>query len=330
MEQSDPPLAQDGKPDIPGQPSVGARIVVADDQDDLLALMQDALEMEGYEVRAASNGQDALDFVLESPPDLVILDLWMPMKNGFEVCQALKENPLSQHLPVILLSGAADLDNKVQGLELGADDFVTKPVNLIELLARIRMILKRTKQSIDANPLTKMPGNASIQNKIAERISRGGPLAILYLDLNNFKAYNDVYGFAAGDQVLKTTGKLILDTVHARGAEGDFIGHIGGDDFIVVTNPDKMELLADVIISEYDRIVPSFYKEEDARRGKIIAKDRRGETVEYPLLGIAIGICHNSLKPLTSHAQVSQLGAELKKHAKSFGGSKHFIDRRKD
>jgi PleD family two-component response regulator len=319
-----------GKPNIPGPSAAGARIVVADDQDDLLAMMQDALEMEGYDVRAATNGQDALNFIMESPPDLVILDLWMPQKNGFEVCQALKENPLTQHLPVVLLSGAADLDNKVQGLELGADDFVTKPVNLVELLARLRMILKRTKKSIDANPLTKLPGNVSIQTKIAGAITGGQPMAVLYLDLNNFKAYNDVYGFDAGDKIIKASGNLIMETVRKRGGEGDFIGHIGGDDFIVVTTPDKMELLGEVIISEFDRMVPSFYKEEDAPRGNRIAKDRKGETVEYPLLGIAVGACHNTLKPITSHAQVSQIGAELKKHAKSFGGSKLVIDRRKD
>lgn len=318
------------KPNISGPSSPGSRIVVADDQEDLLEMMRDALEMEGYEVRTAVNGQEALDLVKEAPPDIVIVDLWMPIKNGFEVCQSLKESPLTQHLPVIILSGAADLENKVQGLELGADDFVTKPLNLIELLARIRMILKRTKKSIDANPLTRLPGNASIQTKIADGITAGGPLAILYLDLNNFKAYNDVYGFDAGDTVLKATGRLILETVQKRGAEGDFIGHIGGDDFIVVTTPDRMEILAEVVVSEFDRMVPSFYKEEDVKRGKIVAKDRRGKTVEYPLLGIAIGICHNTLQPLTSFAQVSQYGAELKKHAKSFDGSKYFIDRRKD
>jgi len=318
------------KPDISGPSSPGSRIVVADDQDDLLAMMRDALEMEGYEVRTAVNGQEALDLVMEAPPEIVIVDLWMPQKNGFEVCQALKENPLTQHLPVIILSGAADLENKVQGLELGADDFVTKPLNLVELLARIRMILKRTQKSIDANPLTRLPGNASIQAKIADGITAGGPLAILYLDLNNFKAYNDVYGFDAGDNVIKSTGRLILETVQKRGAKDDFIGHIGGDDFIVVTTPERMEILAEVVVSEFDRLAPSFYKEEDIQRGKIIAKDRRGETVEYPLLGIAIGVCHNTLQPLTSFAEVSQFGAELKKHAKSFSGSKYFIDRRKD
>lgn len=319
-------------PQIPGPASPGARIVVADDQDDLLAMMQDALAMEGYEVSGAHDGQEALDIVAQSLPDIVIVDLWMPRKNGFEVCQALKENPETQHLPVVLLSGAADLQNKVQGLELGADDFVTKPVNLVELLARIRMILKRTRKSIDANPLTKLPGNASIQTKITTCIAGKGPLAVLYLDLNNFKAYNDAYGFEAGDRVIQATGRLILDAVHKKGAPGDFVGHIGGDDFIIVTQPDAMEALAREIVSRYDDMAPSFYRKEDAQRGRLLSKDRKGNSVEFPLLAIAVGVCHNRLKPLESFAQVSQIGAELKKYAKSLEGdkSRYVLDRRRD
>jgi diguanylate cyclase (GGDEF)-like protein len=317
---------------VPGTSTPGANIVIADDQDDLLAMMTDALQMEGYNVRGAPDGQRAIELVRDMPPDLVIVDLWMPQKNGFEVCETLKNDPATQHLPLILLSGAADIENKVQGLELGADDFVTKPVNLIELLARIRMILKRTKKSIDANPLTKLPGNASIQAKIAAAIAAGGPMAVLYLDLNNFKAYNDVYGFDAGDKVLLSTGRIIVDAVKTKGGGTDFVGHIGGDDFIIVTRPEHMEAIAREIVSVYDKTAPSYYKEEDAARGKIIAKDRRGETVEYDLLSIAIGLCHNNLKPIESMAQVSQTGAELKKYAKSLdqAGSRYVVDRRKD
>ena len=180
--------------------SVKASLIVADDQEDLLALMVDALEMEGYAVRAACNGQQALDLVHAAPPDIIVLDLFMPLKDGFVVCKELKEDPEYQHVPIILLSAANSRENKIQGMELGADDFVTKPVDLIELLARIRMILRRTRQGLDANPLTRLPGNVSIQNCISKALAAKKSIAVLYLDLNNFKAYNDAYGYKAGDR----------------------------------------------------------------------------------------------------------------------------------
>ncbi|MFC1679327.1 response regulator [Elusimicrobiota bacterium] len=308
--------------------STGAHLVVADDAPDLLSLMKDTLEHEGYHVSTASNGQEALDLVRASPPDIVVLDLWMPVKDGFAVCRELKEDPAFHHLPILLLSAAGTTGNKIQGLDLGADDFMTKPVDLAELLARIRMILRRTKQGLDANPLTHLPGNVSIQTRITAAIKAGRPLAVLYVDLNSFKAYNDAYGYDAGDHVLQATGQMLLDSAKSAGEDNYFIGHIGGDDFIVLTVPDKMESLCEDIISKFDALAPSFYKEEDRARGMIVSKDRKGEIVEFPFLSIAIGVCHNKSRPLTSYAQVSEIGAELKKVAKREPGSHHFIDRR--
>ena len=324
MEPTSPQPADSG----PAEPKT--RLVVADDQMELLAMMHDVLEMNGYEVRTAANGQEALDLVRQDPPDVIILDLWLPIKDGFAVCKELKAHPLFQHLPIILLSAASDRDNKIQGMELGADDFVTKPVDLMELLARIRMIIRRNRQGLDANPLSKLPGNVSIQKRIAGAIASNKPLAVLYTDLNNFKAYNDSYGYDNGDRVIKATAELILDAVKRSGDEQGFVGHIGGDDFIVVTTPDRMETLSKDIAASFDKLAPSFYSDEDRARGKIRSHDRRGEPVEYPLLSIAIGVCHNTLRPLSSYAQVSAIGAELKSYAKRQEGSSYSIDRRRE
>ncbi len=317
---------------MPPEKTPGPRIVVADDQEDLLAMMQDALTMHGFEIRTASNGKEALELIKKDPPDCVILDLFMPIMDGFAVCRELKADPLFQHLPVIILSATTDQGDKIQGLDSGADDFVTKPIDLAELVARIRMILRRTKQGLDANPLTRLPGNVSIQARISKDLASGNPLAVLYLDLNNFKAYNDAYGYGKGDEVLKATGKLVMETSKALGNGREFVGHIGGDDFILVTHPERMEEMAKQIAARFDELAPSFYSDEDRARGKIVAKDRKGQEVEFPLLSIAIGVCHNNLKPLTSFAQVSQIGAELKKFAKAKEQalSSYVLDRRKD
>jgi diguanylate cyclase (GGDEF)-like protein len=253
----------------------------------------------------------------------------MPKLDGLSVCRALREDPLLENLPIVILSASSDRNNKIKGLDLGADDYITKPVDIRELLARIRMILKRTRQGLDANPLTRLPGNLSIESHVERAIVDNQELAVLYVDLNQFKAYNDAYGYDAGDRVIKSLARVLVDQVRNEGP-ANFIGHIGGDDFIALSTPQRMEEAAQKICTSFDAIVPSFYKEEDRARGSIISKDRQGNLREFPLLSVSIGICHNRERALQSFAQVSALGAELKKAAKSKPGSAYIVDRRRD
>ena len=242
------------------------------------------------------------------------------------MCRALREAPLLENLPVIILSASGNRESKVEGLDLGADDFITKPVNVRELMARIRMILKRTRQGLDANPLTKLPGNLSIESRIERAIAEKRPLAVLYVDLNQFKAYNDVYGYDQGDKVIKTLARVLVDQV--RGGGSDFVGHIGGDDFIILSTPTLMEEVAQKVCTAFDAVVPSFYSEEDRARGSILATDRKGNKLEFPLLSVSVGICHNKDRELKNFAHVAHLGAELKKAAKAKPGSAFVVDRR--
>lgn len=306
-----------------------ASILIADDLPDLLQALKETLEREGFKVTAVGDGQSALEAIRASPPDIAVLDLKMPRMDGFEVCRSLRDDPLLENLPVIILSASGTRESKVTGLDLGADDFITKPVDVRELLARIRMILKRSRQGIDANPLTRLPGNLAIETRIERAISDGRPFAVHYIDLNQFKAYNDAYGYDAGDQVLKGLARVLVDQLRS-GAGAEFVGHIGGDDFIVLSSSERMETLAQKICSDFDKIVPSFYSEADRKRGTIMAKDRQGNMKEFPFLSVAIGICHNRDRKLISFAQISHLGAELKKVAKGKTGSSYVVDRRKD
>lgn len=305
------------------------RILLADDEPDLLLLMKETLERQGFEVSTADNGEEALASIRKEPPDIAVLDLNMPRIDGFGVCRRLREDPLFENLPVIILSASSSRDNKVAGLDLGVDDFIAKSIDIQELLARIRMILRRNRQGLDANPLTRLPGNISIETRIEETIAAGKPLAVLYLDLNQFKIYNDTYGYDAGDRVIKATAQLLLRVARKDGSH-DFVGHIGGDDFIIITDPAKMETLAQEIVTEFDKMAPSFYNEADRARGKIVGTDRQGAVREFPFIGVAIGICHNSVRALNSYAQIAQLGTELKKQAKKNLGSSFLVDRRRD
>ena len=309
-------------------PSAQLQILVADDEPVILSYLKHILEEAGFIVRTAVDGKAALQSIQSQPPDIAVLDLQMPGLDGFAVGRKLREDPLFEHLPLIILSAQGSRENKVSGLDLGADDFITKPIDAVEFLARIRMILKRTRHGLDANPLTHLPGNISIQTHIETAISSRKPFAVLYLDLNEFKAYNDVYGYDAGDRVIKATAELLLRLTRDGQGERDFVGHIGGDDFIVIARPAKMVGLAQRVIAEFDALVPSFYTEEDRKRRKIVSLDRQGNSREFELLSIAIGICHNMNRELSSFAQVSQYGAELKKHAKTQPKSSFVIDRR--
>lgn len=312
----------------PSQP-IKARILIADDENDLLLVLQEILEGQGFTVQTAHDGQEALDLIRQNPPDIAVLDLSMPHLDGFQVCRELRQDPILENLPLIILSATTGNAKKVEGLNLGADDFITKPVDTGELLARIRMILRRSRQGLDANPLTHLPGNVSIETHVEEALGAQKPLAILYLDLNQFKAYNDAYGYDAGDHVIKATARLLIRLTRESANNADFVGHIGGDDFIIITEPSRMEPLARRVIAEFDALSPTFYKEEDRERKKIVSTDRQGTIREFPLISISIGICHNTFITLGSYAQISQLGAELKKHAKEKPASAYVIDRRR-
>lgn len=305
------------------------RILLADDEPDLRLLMKETLERQGFDVSTVEDGEQALQCIRKDPPDIAVLDLNMPTLDGFAVVKKLREDPLFENLPVIILSASGSRDNKVKGLDLGIDDFITKSIDIQELLARIRMILKRNRQGLDANPLTRLPGNISIETRIEEAIAADKPLAVLYLDLNQFKAYNDAYGYDAGDRVIRATAQLLVHQTRKAGTH-DFVGHIGGDDYIILTDPVRMETLSAQICKEFDALAPTFYSESDRKRGKLVSTDRQGALREFPFLSIAIGICHNSQRKLTSYAQVAQFGSELKKQAKRNTGSSYLIDRRRD
>lgn len=304
------------------------RILLADDQVELLMLMKEAIEKAGFIVDIASDGQETLEKIYSSNFDVVVLDYNMPFKNGLEIAAELKNNPIYVHIPIIIVTAKGDKESKIKGLMMGIDDYLSKPVDTDELIARLRMILKRNKQVLDTNPLSKLPGNPSIQSKIERLIEKKEKFAVLYIDLNNFKAYNDVYGFEAGDNVIKTLANMLVKIVMPKPNSTDFIGHIGGDDFIVITSYEKAEDIAKKIVSNFNQIIPSFYNERDRQNGYIEAKDRQGNTVRFPLLGVAIGIVHNAFKPLTSYAQISHIGSELKKAAKQYNKSAYVIDRR--
>lgn len=304
------------------------KILIVDDDPDILDILRLTLEQEGFVVSEASDGEEALQKVSKEALDLVIVDYRMPKRDGIDVCSQIKKDILLRHMPVIMLTGLSELDYKLTGIDAGADDYIVKPFEPRELVARVKMILRRSTSDLDANPLTRLPGNVAILNEIESYIKMGRKFAVCYIDLNKFKSFNDRYGFERGDEAIRSTGRILIDAVAKEGNQNDFIGHIGGDDFILITTPDKVDTLCSRVIKEFDSTIPNLYDKGDRDKGFIVSKDRQGNTVELPLMSISIGVVTNEYNPITHFGQVGQIGAELKAYAKTLGSSTYVKNRR--
>ena len=305
------------------------RILLVDDDPDILDVLEIALSEENYEILKAGDGEEALRIIKSKPLNLVLVDYAMPKMNGRQVCIEVKKDVLLRYLPIIMVTGKGDIEDKVGGIEAGADDYIVKPFEPKELLARIKMVLRRSEMDLEANPLTRLPGNVSIINEFSRKIESKSLFAVCYADLDKFKAYNDKYGFEHGDEVIRETARILIQATQQAGNPGDFIGHIGGDDFVVITDPQAADKICEKIIAEFDKKVPSFYKEADRKNGYIIALDRQGKEQKIPLLSISIGVVTNEFRNIEHVAQIGEIGAELKSYAKHLERSNFIKDQRK-
>jgi len=304
------------------------KILIIDDDPDILDVLDLTLS-ENFTVISAKNGKEGLELVKSKSPDIIITDYNMPVMTGPEFCRNLRKDILLRHLPVIMLTGKGDTKDMVTGIESGADDYLIKPFEPETLLARIRMILKRTIRSLDANSLTHLPGNASIMDELQLHIDSQKIYAVGYVDLDKFKIYNDKYGFEHGDEVIRETARILIESTQSVCASDAFVGHIGGDDFVFICDDNKADELAKKIVEDFDKVSPNFYSEEDRKAGFITGKDRQGQPVKTGFVSISIGIVSNDAQKITHVAQIGEIGAELKKYAKNIEKSVFVRNQRK-
>ncbi|MBF0619541.1 MAG: response regulator [Candidatus Omnitrophica bacterium] len=303
------------------------RILITDDDPDILDVLDLTLS-EIFDVVKANNGGEGLAKAQACNPDIIITDYMMPVMTGPELCKELRKDVLLSHIPIIMLTGKGDIKDMVNGINAGADDYLIKPFEPASLLARINMIVKRTTRNLDANPLTHLPGNASIMDELQARIQSGKPFAVGYCDLDKFKLYNDKYGFEKGDEIIKMTARIIIQAAKEAGGPNVFVGHIGGDDFVFASDDAVADAVSEKIIALFDATAPSFYSDEDRGAGFIIGKDRQGNEVKAGLMSISIGIVSNVNQKVNHVAQVGEIGAELKKFAKAQDKSNYVRDKR--
>jgi diguanylate cyclase (GGDEF)-like protein len=304
------------------------RVLVVDDEKNILDIIKFNLDVEGYEVITTRDGEEALRLVRELNPDLILCDIMMPELDGLEVCRQLKADGRTNHIPVVMLSARTQAQDKVASIEAGADDFITKPFDFSDLVARITINLIRARQKRDVSPLTGLPGSISIEAETKRRISKNLMFATLYIDVDNFKPFNDIYGFPAGDKAIRLLSSIVDEAVKEYGNMEDFIGHGGGDDFVVITTPEKAGAIAEKVISEFDVQIITLYRQEDLKRGYSIFIDRLGRENFIPIMTLSIGVASNYRRRITTHWEVGEIAKETLNYAKSIPGSTYFVDRR--
>lgn len=311
---------------------MASRILIADDDEDIRAFLEVELTLEGYSTVEAADGLQALERARRDGPDLIVLDVNMPQLDGLAVLRRLREDARTAHLPVILLTARGQASDTVEGLDAGADSYLTKPFLAEVLLAHVRAALRRADQQAARSPLTGLPGNERILSELTERLERGEPVALLYVDLDQFKPFNDHYGFLRGDQAIQATATLLQRVASDAGDERTFVGHVGGDDFVVITGPELAEPLARRITDRFDQLAPSLYDPADRDAGSIEVPDRRGTPQRFPLLSLSIGVASTASRDLQHPGELVEVATEMKRFAKrrEQPSSAYELDRRRD
>jgi DNA-binding response OmpR family regulator len=304
------------------------RILVVDDDSTIRLIVRDVLEQAGYEVYDVGDGMTALEVAKRFKPHVMLLDIMMPKMDGFETAERLRADPATSMTPIIFVSAKGETADKVRAFKAGAEDYMVKPFDTEELVARVAKSVARQARELGASPTTQLPGSDIIESAIEARLRDGQNHAFCYLDLDNLKAFNDYYGYAKADGIIRQTGDIIRDVVAREGAPGDFIGHIAGDDFVFITKADRVDAVCAAICSTFDRLVPLYYDRADRARGFIETKDRYGVFRQFPIMTVSIAVVTPAKGEVKRFSELAALAARGKKLAKALVGSSFVWDDR--
>jgi diguanylate cyclase (GGDEF)-like protein len=299
-----------------GQKRDHEMVLMVDDEPQVLNLLKRVLERAGFETVAVSDGRLAHDAAVDQQPDIILLDLLLGPITGDHVLQELREDFRTRLIPVVVLTVRSSLKDKIEHLMAGADDYVTKPFIGEELVARLRAVMTRAKTARGLSPLTGMSGNTDIQREITNRLMAGDEFALLYPDIDSFKSYNDHYGFIRGDDVITTLASVIQDVLGDNYSTAHFAGHIGGDDFVILTERQFAERIAAEVTTRFDRVVPTLYDEVDRERGWIEFEDRAGDKQMANLVSVSVGVVTVEPGQFTSPAAIAVRAARRKAELK--------------
>lgn len=274
-----------------------SRILVVDDEPLIVEIIAETLSSEGHEITKVYNGEDAIKFLNrdQEPPDLVLLDLMLPGMDGLEVSRQMQQDARLNHIPIIMLTAKTATYDRKTGYQKGADDYITKPFDPDELILRVRTQLQHLGSGKDTT-LVKLPGAAQVQAAIRERTADPeGDWAIVYADIENFRAYNQAYSFAQGNKLIQRAAACLSKAVEEKGNADDFLGHISGAEFVVLTSMDKSQAITERAAELFSGLVPDFFSKQDQTKGSFTSVSRQGDIVRLPLVSLSFDIVDNSV-----------------------------------
>jgi GGDEF domain-containing protein len=293
-------------------------------------LVQAWLTGKGFPSVALGDAAQIEAMTLRSLPAMVLVDGNGDNSHGLDLCQRLKADPYSAIVPIAFLEDAHVQSRVHDSFRSGADEVLTPIFDPEEQRARLEVLLTRTERNVSVHPSTRLPGTSEIEREIKRRMDDGNTFAVCYADLDHFKEYNDRYSYNDGDRVILILSRILHDVVKGLCGHNGFVGHIGGDDFIVILPMDMTDSCCSEIITVFDQLIPFQYSDADRRAGYFFGKDRRGQLHKVPYMTLSIGIVTNERRRFTHPAQVSELATEMKSYAKTLPGSVFVIDRRHD
>jgi PleD family two-component response regulator len=296
-----------------------ARLLVVEDDIDIGNMLKIYFSGMEFDVDVAIRGKDALEKTKQVLPHLIVLDIMLPDIDGYEVCRNLRTNMRTSHIPVIFLTQKDERSDKLQGLELGADDYITKPFDIEELKLRVQGAIRRSERESLTDPRSGLPAGRLIEDQL-RRIIRQKDWALLDARVNSFEPFKDVYGFVAGDDVLRFTSMLIGEVVDELGTASDFIGHAGGDNFIIITTEEKADAIKTRLKERFDNEVQTHYNFMDRQQGFVQAPTAEGTTVKVSFMTMSVGIVSPSAHSFADIREITELAAEARRQDTAAGG----------
>ncbi|MDO8536457.1 MAG: diguanylate cyclase [Candidatus Omnitrophota bacterium] len=305
------------------------KILIISSDNKLKEVLKFCFDGWGYEVFLEDAGFKDLGPIKKISPDVVVADVHSASKARLEICRTLKDDFITAFIPVVALIDKRQLRDHLLEIKQGIDDYLIKPPDPLDLRVRIEMAIKRSQYSFYSSPLTGLPSGRIIEETLKGKIETSESFVFGYIDIDNFKYFNDAYSYLKGDRVIMQTAYMLYTTIKEFGNKDDFIGHIGGDDFVFITSVDKYKLISEKFISLFDRLIPLHYSGTDRSNGYIAARDRSRKIRNVPLMSVSLALVvkdnHSDIKNVI---EINEKVFEIKRYLKTVAGSKFMSDRR--
>jgi PleD family two-component response regulator len=291
-------------------------ILVVDDDAVVLSILEKALTKIGYLVTTSTSASAALKRLERSVPEAILTDMLMPGMDGKTFCRRIRKDPRISGVPIIMISTGDKLKDRLKGFEAGADDYISKPFHVLEVKARLDRLVVRNLRALSSNPLSGLPGNPSIELEANRRLALHIPFAFAYIDVDDFKAFNDVYGYQSGDRVIKDIARLLV-TASNEASTDAFVGHVGGDDFVVISAAEQMRDILKTILKTFDQTALTYYTSKDIERGGLVTFNRQHHKQFFPLIKLSCAVIDTAIRRIHHYAELVEIATELKHHLKS-------------